>query len=71
LGYIVKEYLDYKQVATIYDSEDGYGSKREAWLAYADKLQGSQGLLGCLGVWIQDQTPEHLEGLVVIDLRKY
>lgn len=68
MGYYVKEDLEAMVVSTVYspDEEEGVKSKKEAWRRYAKLTK-----VGCLGVWILEQTPEHLDWLPSIDLNKY
>lgn len=53
------------------EEEGGFSSKYAAWLEYAVKIAGMQGPLGCLGLWLMEQTPEHLEWLPGICLRRF
>jgi hypothetical protein len=77
MSYYVKENLGELQVLITSLTGEGAETRREAWLEYAvmllERQRGLeiQGPWGCLGLWLMEQTPEHLEWLPGIDLRRY
>ena len=71
MGYFVEENLEALEAHAVFLTEGGDETRREAWLEYAVMLSTRPAPWGCLGLWIREQTPEHLEWLPTISLRRY